>query len=205
MRRGLVVVVLVASTIATGCVGAITRDEFDTELRSRTLSGESRFADGASGDDLPDVVDDPAVAFPQVAIAQILERTGGDDLEVTSMTFELERFFATVEARHPSRPREFDLYVFDGARLQGSEPVQRRSGDGLEERTFRVSSIAFERLPEMFRVALGELDEPDARVASVTWASIVPGRVDVVVGVESERRRETVRFDLDGELVRGLG
>lgn len=228
-------VLAVGALVAAGCVGVITRDEFDDELRMRLLTGGAagepsadrdadRDADGAddSGDgvtspdgaDLPDApsggpsLDGPlgsAGAFPQVAIAQILERTGGgDDLEVWQMTFELDSMFGVVEARNPARPDEYDLYVFENARLAGSEPVQRRSGDRIEERLFRTSSIPFDRLDEMAATALAELDQPDARVTSLTWASVIPGQVDVVIGVASERARETVRFSLDGELVRGL-
>lgn len=204
----LAVPVALVALVASGCVGAITRDEFDDELRSRTLSAgaDAPGATGAEGSASPDP-DGPlgtAGSFPQIAIAEVLERTGGDDLEVTQMTFNFDELFATIEARNPTAPDEFDMYVFVDARYQGSEPVQRTSADGLEERLFAVSAIPFDRLDDMAATALDELGQPDGRVTSITWASIIPGEVEVVVGVESERSRETVRFALDGELVRGL-
>ncbi len=201
------VTTLATVVTTTGCVGAIDRDEFDAELRSRVLAAGAAAPEGGvtpAGGPSPDGPLGAAGSFPQVAIAEVLERTGGADLEVTQMTFNFDELFATIEARNPTAPAEFDMYVFVDARLQGSEPVQRTSGDRLEERLFAVSSIPFDRLDDMAATALDELGAPDGRITSITWASVIPGQVDVVVGVESERSRETVRFALDGELVRGL-
>lgn len=194
--------IVASALLLAGCVGAITRDEFEAELSRRAL-GVDAAAGSPSG-----AVASPAGtagAFPVRAIEQILERTGGDDLEVRTMTFGLDTLFATVEGRDPGRPGEVDLYVFVDARLRTVEPVQLGPGDRFDELAFPVSTVPFDRLDEILQLALDEFDEPEGEVTSITWAALFPGEVEVVVVVETSRRRDTVRFDLDGDMVRGLG
>lgn len=193
--RGLGWSIAASTLLLVGCVGAISRDEFEAELSRRALG-----ADGVSASPVGS-----AGAFPTRAIEQILERTGGDDLEVTAMTFGFDTLFATVQGREPSRPGEVDLYVFVDARLRSVEPVQLGPGDRFDELAFRVSDVPFDRLDEILEQALDEFGEPEGEVTSITWAALFPGEVEVVVVVETPRRRDTVRFDLDGNLVRGLG
>lgn len=193
--RGLGWSIAASTLLLVGCVGAISRDEFEAELSRRALG-----ADGVSASPVG-----AAGAFPTRAIEQILERTGGDDLEVTAMTFGFDTLFATVQGREPSRPGEVDLYVFVDARLRSVEPVQLGPGDRFDELAFRVSDVPFDRLDEILEQALDEFGEPEGEVTSITWAALFPGEVEVVVVVETPRRRDTVRFDLDGNLVRGLG
>lgn len=200
VRRVAIGLLAVAALGLSGCIGAISRDEFRDEVSRRSLSG---------GDTVSDPDDAPAGlagSFPERAVQQVLDETGGDDLEVSMMTFSLETLIGTVEARDPSRPDEVDLYAFADALLVTVEPVQLDAGarSRFDEMAFRVSEVRFDELDARLSEALEEFGDDDARVTTLTWMAFVAGRPELVVRVESERRAETIRFDLDGAIKEGF-
>lgn len=203
-RRGIALVSLLF--VGSGCVGAITRDEFRDELARRTLVGGETGDDIESGADIDGAPAGLAGSFPERGVAQVLEHLGSDDVEVSMMTFDLATLFGTLEGRDPARPDEVDLYVFVDAQLASIEPVQLDAGarDRFDEMSFPVSSVRFDELDAQLEEARAIFGDPDGEITTLTWMAFVPGRPELIVRVATDRRAETIRFDLDGQVVEGF-
>lgn len=198
-----------AAMTTSGCVGAVSRDEFRDELARRSLVGNDPARAAGDGRTTRDAELAPAGiagAFPERAVLQVLDRTGSEDLEVRMMSFDLDTLVGTIEARDPDRPDEVDLYAFVDALLAVVEPVQLTEGtrSRFDEMAFRVSEVRFDDLDARLAEALEVFGDPDGRVTTLTWMAFLPGRTQLVVRVVNDRRAETIRFDLDGRITEEL-
>lgn len=207
------VTLAVTAVAISGCVGAISRDEFRAEVSRRALVGSEPTGEvgevGEAGEVGAGSVTGPAGiagAFPERAVAQVLDRLGADDLEVSTMSFDLDTLIGTIEARDPARPDEVDMFLFADALLAAVDPVQLSPSarDRFDEMAFRVSEVRFDQLDDALQIALDSFGDDDGRVTTLTWMAFLPGRPQLTVRVANERRSETIRFDLDGQVTEDL-
>ncbi len=171
---------LAASLLLTGCVGSVSRGDFDEEVQSRG---------GGLGADLPlDALD-------------ALEARLGDDVVLKSVTLTAGQ--GTFEVR--VREQEVDSYRYGTSGLYGGEglsdptpvPVVGRLGPNL----FRPQRIAFDRMDDIVDEAIDEADLDGGYAQTVFIDRLPGGRPTITVTVVNERQTVPVVFQADGEPV----
>ena len=185
VRRGLIVGLL--WVVLTGCVGTVTRAEFDQEVQRR--------GGGFHQQQVLDLVDGVAA------------RVGTDRFAVTHLTVSPGSDVVTLRVRNPAAPDELDDYVFRAGDLLSTEPVRLSASTDLDAQTFVLADVALDRLDQMVDDALEAFAVSDTYVTSVqVGLSARPGQessptVGVVVSMESPRTAGTATSTPGGELV----
>ena len=171
--------------LASACVGVIDREDFDALVDER--------GGGVSSDLAVD------------AIAAVADRTGVDDLEMTSMSINPGGRTVVLTVRDPVERRNLDRWLYRGrGGLGDPEPVQVSADDDLDAQTFRASDVpALSRSEELADAAFAALDLESASVESIV-ATVVQGEVNLILSVESPRARGNVRFAGDGTLIEAV-
>ncbi len=178
---------VVLAAVVTGCVGTVTREEFDREVQRR--------GGGFRQQQVLDVVD------------RVAERVGTDRFAVTHLTVSPGSDVVTLRVRNPAAPAELDDYVFRAGDLDGPEPVQLSADDDLDAETFVLTDVALDRLDQMVDDAVEAFAVSDSYVTSVQVGFVaVPGQgspaaVGVVVALESPRAAGAATFTAGGELL----
>lgn len=178
-----ITIALALALVATGCVGTISRSEFEEEIQSR--------GGGFTQDTVIEAVD------------AIGERVGTHDFEVLSFNLSPQYATVTTEVRDPSNPGNVDTYSLSGGSIDSIEPEQVSASDNLDADSFVVTSIALDDLDAMADAALAEYDAADGYITSMSFIGFNDGPEGAVVPVvqfslESSRSSATARFAADG-------
>lgn len=186
--RGLFMVALAAVLALTGCVGSITRDDLDEEIRARGTAGMGqRLALGA--------------------VDAVREELRTDDVDVRSLTLSPGR--AALEVRVDGPTEALDAYhygtsgLYGGKGLDGPTPVQLSpDGPSLDDQVFPAGSAGLERLNDMVDEARRQADLRGGYVDRVTISrpNDVPDPVINII-VTDQRTTTTVAFAPDGTVV----
>jgi hypothetical protein len=186
--RGPFMVAAAAVLAVTGCVGSITREDLDEEMRSR--------GSGGIGQQL-------AVG----AVGAVLEELGTEDVELRSLTLSPGR--AVLEVRVDGATDGLDAYhygtsgLYGGNGLDGPTPVQvSPDGPPLDGQVFRAGDAGLDGLNDMVEEALLWADLPAGYVdrVSVSRSSDVADPVISII-VTNQRVTTTVAFALDGSVL----
>lgn len=158
-----------------GCVGAISRDEFEAVIAAR--------GGGVTNAGVAEVLD------------TLRAHTGDADPLVRQAFFGFGPTYGSFEVQNRMRPDEVDDYVIYGTDLRRNEPVQ----DPDQEPAVPLSAItAFGRVEAIADRALAEFD---ATGGYVDYVNVVVADEAIWVRVESPRSSATVAFTIGGEFV----
>lgn len=173
------------SVLALGaCVGSISDDEFDDEVRSRGGG-----LDGALVVDAVDAIE------AELAV---------DDVRVRSIT--VSPGYVVMEVQVPTDPEELDSYRFGSAGRYGGRgladpiPMSRNAGEPpLDTQVFAPEAAGIERLDDMVDQALDAADLAGgwAQGASVRLPPGGDAAPVTTVTVTNERRTVAVTFAAD--------
>jgi hypothetical protein len=185
MRR--LVAALVGALLLTGCIGSVSRSEFEAELQSR--------GGGLHESLVTDVIDDMAA------------RLGTGDFQLMSLNASPESAIVSMQVRDPRDPRNVDSYTFRNGKLIDSEPVRVSVDEDLDAEAIDVQSLALDQLNEMADAALEAYDVEGGYVTSLNVSHLPdpdePG--DQIPGfrlsLESPRSTATALFDAEGTLL----
>jgi hypothetical protein len=178
---------LLGALLLTGCIGSVSRSEFEAELQSR--------GGGLHESLITDVIDDMA------------DRLGTDDFQLMSLSASPESAVVTMQVRDPRDPRNVDTYTFRSGKLFDSEPVRVSVDEDLDAAAIDVQDLALDQLNEMVDAALEAYDVEGAYVTSVNVSHLPdpdePG--EQIAGfrmfLESPRSTATALFDAEGTLL----
>lgn len=170
---------LCAALMATGCVGAASRTEFEDMVRER--------GGGVSATAVSDVLDD------------LRTRSGADDPDVRMLRFNFDATTAVLEVRNPARPDDLDRYTYRNDQHVSTEPVRLSADDDLDELTVALSTYPLADIERIADEALAAFDSDGGYVTAITVGSFGPPPV-IRVDVESPRSSGTATFDPDGRL-----
>lgn len=171
----------IAMALVTGCVGAIDRSEFESEVRHR------------GGGVTSELTVDPLDA--------LRSRIDDPDPELLSMSISPLQRTMVMEVRDPVQRRNVDRYVSRNGGLDSPEPVQVSAADDLDRRSFRLSELPV--LTDLERLAddsIAEFGFADAYV-DVTQVAVFNGTPVLRVRVESPRSAGWASFDGSGALI----
>jgi hypothetical protein len=169
----------------SGCVGSISGDEFDDEVRSRGGGLDSHL-----------VVD---------AVDAIEAELDVDELRVRSIG--VSPGYVVMEVQVPTDPEELDSYRFGSAGRYGGRglgdpiPMSRSAGEPpLDTQVFAPEAAGIGRLDDMVDRALEAADLPGgwAEGASVRRAPGDDAAPVTTVTVTNDRRTVAVTFAADG-------
>lgn len=183
----LLLAALVAVAVLAACVGSISKEALDEEMRSRGGNG--------IGEHL--VVG---------AVEAVMDDLGADDIELRSLTASPAR--VTMEVRVPGT-ENLDAYSFGtsglygGRGLDGPRPLTvSADAPPLETQVFLASNAGLDRFDEMVDTALAEASLPGGYVDGATVRRFGEGSAIVIaIDVTGERSRATVSFAADGSLM----
>ncbi|HUG86339.1 MAG TPA: hypothetical protein VMM13_17365 [Euzebya sp.] len=185
MRRAAFVVVI--GLTLSGCLGSITRAEFQAELESR------------------------GGGFEQALIIQAVEvvagQLGAADYAIRQLVVTPSVGVVVVVARDPRRPDQLDRYTVRNGGLLGVDPVRVGQAEDLDRETFPVSDLALEGLNAMADVALEQYDTAGGHVSTVVVSLLASrenpevGRPVVIMNLESPRSTAQATFAADGSLL----
>jgi hypothetical protein len=170
-----------------GCVGTVTREEFDAEVRAR-----------GGGFDAALVAD---------AVEGIASEVGTADFEITNLNLSPQSGTVNVRVRDPRQPDQVDLYRFRDGELVDVEPVQLTGAVDLETDAFPISAFALDRLDEMVDTSLERFGSEGAYVTTLSFLGLPssedPSRTEgrVVIRVESPRAAADATLTAQGELL----
>ena len=177
---------VVAAVVLTSCIGTISRQDFEEEIRSR------------------------GGGFRQELVLEVVAdlegRLGSDDLSVGLLSVTPSSATVVVEVRDPAAPANLDRYVYHRGDLTSAEPVRLSASDDLDAETVPLSALALDRLDEMVDAALGEYGVAGAYVDGIHLL-VLPGpegqptETFIVIGLESARSSADATFTASGELV----
>lgn len=176
-----------AVLVLTGCVGTVSRDEFEAEVRSRG---------GGFDEDL--VIE---------AVDHVARDVGTPDFEITGLTASMPAGVVTMDVRDPKRPDRLDDYTFRGGDLVSVEPVQLSASDDLDAEAFPISDFALDQLDEMVDASIEAFDAEDGYAQTVTFhaqpSAEDPARLEPLVRVHLESSRASAMTTLapDGRLL----
>ncbi len=179
-----------AALLLASCIGTISREDFDEEIRSR--------GGGMSERDVLDVVRD------------LEARLDTDDVRVRTFSANPSsgEIIVVVEARDPAEPRNLDRFVYDGDDLRSTEPVQVSASEDLDAETYPLAAFALDELDEMVDEALLAYDAEGGYIDGMRLAqqtrsidgSVAPELV-VQIDLESPRSTAVATFTAEGELL----
>lgn len=182
MRIAGLVAVLVL--VVTGCVGTVTRAEFDAEIEAR--------GGGFSQQQVIDAVD--AVAA----------EVGTDDFQVTSIYVQPKDGAISLRVRNPERPDELDTYSLRNGEIINVTPVRTTATTDLDADAFSPNDYALDELDQIAADALGVYETTGGFVASLQFLRLPdpeqPGeRANLIhVQLESPRSQALATFRADG-------
>jgi hypothetical protein len=178
---GLVAVLVL---VATGCVGTVTRAEFDAEIEAR-----------GGGFSQQQVVD----AFDAVAA-----EVGTDEFQITNMYVGPKGGVITLQVRNPRRTDELDTYTLRNGEIVEVSPVRTSAGTDLDAEAFPVTDLAVDELDQIVDDALGVYETTGGFVSSLQVLRMadpeVPGGQApfILVHLESPRSEAVATFRADG-------
>jgi hypothetical protein len=186
--RGPLMVALAAVLALTGCVGSITRQDLDHEMRARGSGGMGQ-------------------RLALSAVEAVREELGTDDVQLRSLTLSPGR--AVLEVRVDGPTDALDAYhygtsgLYGGGGLDGPTPLQvNPEAPPLDDQVFWARDAGLDRLNDMVDEARGAADLARGYVDRVTINR--PNDVaDPVISiiVTDQRATATVAFGPDGSVL----
>jgi len=173
----------VIGVVASGCIGAVDRSDFDAEVAAR-------------GGGVADVWIDEALT----AVAEEVGATSVGALRVLTLTIVPANRTLVAQARRVDNPSFVDTIAVAQGDVVGVTPLQNADDLPLESITVPVSSIAGGRWGELGDAALSEFGHPDSHVTRISM-SVFSGEHRIDVAVESPRNTGSVTFDLAGNVI----
>lgn len=178
---------VVAVLLLSGCIGAIKRDEFEAEVKSR-----------GGGFDESLVIN---------AVETVGDRLGTRDFEIMTLVASPLTQVVTMKVIDPRNPNNVDDYTIRGGSIYSVHPVKVSASEDIESEAFALRSVALDRLNEMADEALAEYEAEGGYVGSVSIRARPavgnPEEVEprISVSLESARARATADFQTDGTLI----
>jgi hypothetical protein len=168
------------ASIATGCVGAIERDEFDAMIQER--------GGGISGD----------LAARAVSSVAAATDTTVDEIRLASLNLTVAS--VSMSVRPPDFPNESDTWTVS---LSGDRYGPFPDSDSAPDRAFSFGGALVDAalVEALVDDALERTTVRSAWVSGVTFDAAAPDTMMISVTVTNERSTETFDYAADGTLV----
>lgn len=180
--RNLVAAAIVP-VVATGCIGAIDRADFNEEVRAR-------------GGGIATTWVDESLAAAATALAV------DDPADLAFLTLSISGTTRTVNivARRGDRPDFVDSVTVNEGDVTSVAPIRDADRLSLEANTIRLTEVPIDQLEDLVDAALEGFGEPGAFVTSIDVTS-TNGTPTITLQLESPRRTGSAVFDGDGNLL----
>ena len=159
-----------------------------------------------SGTSEPDRVQQTVASFnplsdPTEVPVLIREHLGGESPTIKRISLSEGSLYVTV--RDPNKPENLDDYRFDGGTWNTSPvSVSQRDIDELDQTTFRLNQIAWDKIPHLQEQALAGLDLEGEEVTSVSIDRLLDQQPRIYVSVQGLRGSGYLLATGDGGEVR---
>ncbi|NKX86049.1 hypothetical protein [Nocardia coubleae] len=214
MRRGGWLRVMVCCAVlgsTSGCLGAVDRPDFESQVRSRgggLVSALPLEAVAALGRRIgaTDVEANVIVVSPPNTTQFRLTLVDQPDQVTRMMTTDHDLSARTptvhLRVRPPDRPRQLDDYSFTLGDLSAPRPVRVSARHDLDGENFSVSEVpGLSRLEDIVDTALVRSDLPDGQLTVLVVSRFGPD-IRMVANVLSPRAETVVEFDRTGAFLR---
>lgn len=171
----------VTIALCGGCIGTISREDFNGTIQERGGGFTSE--------------------LPLEAVAAVADELRADDVELRRMTVTPESEIVTLEVRDPSVPENLDRYQVSAGTIDSVEPIRLTADDNLDREVFAASGPALDRIEPMVDTALAEFGQAGGYVSSMTVDRGGGGEVVFQLALESPRTGGSAQFTADGELI----
>lgn len=182
-RRVAVIATIAMALVATGCIGATDRSDFEAEVRAR--------GGGVSATWIGESID---------AVAGEVGADSVDELFAMNVRVNSTARTVVVMARRADRPDFVDSVVVREGEVLSVSPLQDADQLPLDDITFNVGDLPLDDLEEIADSALEAFGEADGFVEAIQ-VRLTDGRPEIEIDVESSRRTGTVVFDATGQLI----
>ena len=180
VRTARLLLIGVIVLVASGCIGATPRDEFEAEVRAR--------GGGLSNTFLVESLD---------LIAVDVGGSSWEELDVLSLTAQPGNRTVVAAVRREDRRDFVDTVTVVDGEIRASTPLQDAGDLPLDDIEIPLSTVAIEDIEEISQAALEAFDDPGGFVEAITITR-AGDVVTITVDVESDRQTATASFDADG-------
>jgi hypothetical protein len=131
------------------------------------------------------------------ALTGVVERQLGGTARITSLT--IYPSYASFTAESPQYAGEYDDYQYRDGRIRAT--AVKNPSPVLAEASFDLREVALDKLPDLLRASVREVDLVGGRVTQVHIARDWD-RVTIKLFCDDERHSGTVEYDAAGKLIK---